>query len=174
MKTDWTKILWIAAFSLIVIWVFSCCSPQRKIEKAVETLKKYDVLDDTCAANFPVRESIVIKDTVLYDTVTGEAVIIIDTIPCTDGKPVITEKKCPPHQVITKTEWKERTVWKENTARVSALQGQNKAYENRVSTLTAERDLAKQGRSKWRLRFFILLGIVLAYIALRFFTPFKL
>ena len=154
--------------------LLASCSVERKIERAVETLKKHDVLAEVCADEYPVKDSVITRDSISYDTtVVQETVTIRDTI-TVGGQTVYVTKQCPPHQVITKTEWKERTVWKENTARVSALQGRINAYEKKLTAITADRDKMKEGRNWWRWACLITWVIVAGYIALRIFTPFKL
>lgn len=45
------------------------CSPEKKISKAVATLKKYDRLDDTCSVNFPVIDRVVVRSDTTWDTI---------------------------------------------------------------------------------------------------------
>ncbi|HET8686548.1 MAG TPA: hypothetical protein VFM18_07765, partial [Methanosarcina sp.] len=45
-------ILWVAAVWAATLFLMGCMTPK----KAVDYLKKKELLADTCAANFPVRE----------------------------------------------------------------------------------------------------------------------
>lgn len=55
----------------VALFFSSCMTPQ----KAVSYLKKKNLLSDTCAANFPVKDSIVVRDSVSFDT------LYLETLP---------------------------------------------------------------------------------------------
>lgn len=152
-------IVWIVILSILAVSFFSCLTPQ----KAVGYLKKKHLLADTCAANFPVKDSLITRDSISYDTlIVGEPFYIFDTVEV-GGVPIIIKEKCPPSQIITRTVYKDTTVWKKDMAQITALEGVVKKLQSQVDKKTGENTVMKEkvkGKNK------IILWLVIALIVL--------
>jgi hypothetical protein len=90
----WATIL---AVIFTCIFLFSCMTPN----KATNYLKKKDLLDDTCAANFPVKDSIMVVtvDSVHFETLYLDGQVVVDSIYLERGE----DKQYEITKVITKT-----------------------------------------------------------------------
>ncbi len=111
--------LMIALFLLLIM--FAGCNPQRKIDKAKLRLDSSGQAAAYCALRFPVKDSIIIRDSVHFDTLyQGET--FFDTVTVIKSDTVFkTIVKTLPAQVITKTQVVTKEVWRENTAKYEAL-----------------------------------------------------
>lgn len=149
----------VANSSLIIVLILTLvsCISEKKLAKV-------------CANKFPVRDSVIVKERILIDTinikgdtVTAECPPLVarDTITGEIIKvPVYRKVPCPDKQFIYKTIVKDSLIFKENTAKVSyqniLLQGQAKT----ISKL--------QFYKKW---FWILLVCIVAYFGVKFYLP---
>jgi hypothetical protein len=174
----------IAAVMLFFAWalavgLMSCTTPkkvQKRIYKSVNTLKKYGALDSTCATEYPIRESIVYRDSVHFDTLYTEGLHLIDTV-YLDGKPIVIHRQCPDAQVVTKYVTKEVTKIQENTARVSMLQGNieqlegiSEGKDKDIAVLKDRLGEAKKSRNWWMIACLITWAIVALYVVLKMRT----
>lgn len=101
------KTLKLLSFILILFSV-GCMS----VQKASNYLDKKGKLAEVCAKTYPVQDSkIIIKERVTTDTVTDTSYIIVDTC---NGK--VIQKPCPPSKTITKTIYRDTTVYKRDRA----------------------------------------------------------
>lgn len=162
-------------FILSALSLTSCMTSQ----KATSYLESKGELPKICADKFPVKDSIIVKDSVTLDTVYVGDVITdtvwmnaLDTGVWIGGaglldtgsrvfnwpigkRPVIT--KTLPAKVITKTQVQVKEVYRENTARVVALQtdlqtvsGKLSKAEDKAKELTAEvSQWKKKARQRW-------------------------
>jgi hypothetical protein len=96
------------------------CSQQKQAAKKTSWLLAHDLMDDECARLFPTKDSIIKGDTITnLDTLYLENdVYIRDTVVNETGETIFIEKRCPPHQTITKRIFVVDTVFKTNTAEV--------------------------------------------------------
>jgi hypothetical protein len=103
---------------LVIIFALGLCScsQQKQAAKKVNWLLARDLMDDECARLYPNVDSIVKGDTVTnFDTLYVENEVYIRDTVTKDGKIVYIEKKCPPHQTVTKTVFvKPDTIFRDN------------------------------------------------------------
>lgn len=145
--------------SLIIVLILSLvsCMSEKKLAK-------------TCADKFPVRDSLIVKERILIDTINikGDTVIaecppiiVRDTITGEIIKvPVYRKVPCPDKQFIYKTIIKDSLIYKENTAKVS--------YQNTLMQEQSKTISKLQFYKKW---FWILLICIVAYFGIKFYLP---
>lgn len=128
---------WLALFFMIIslillLLLMAGCNPQRKIDKAKLRLDSSGQAAAYCALRFPVKDSIIIRDSVHFDTLyQGET--FFDTATVVESDTVFkTIVKTLPAQVITKTQVVTKEVWRENKAAYDSLKAY---YEKKVSDL---------------------------------------
>ena len=167
--------------ALIAVIVFNGCMTS---EKAVAFLKKKDLLDDTCSANFPVQEKFIKGDSVVTtDTLWGvdyqtDTLVTKDTVYIT---------KTLPSKVITKTISRIDTVVKRDVAYENVLQDEVRKSRQEASTEKSDKEKVqaelKALKDKWRgkigIPWWILVLVAgLVYVGSKFkilklFNPFK-
>ena len=127
--------------------------------------KNEPVLAELCSTRFPVSDSLIKGDTVvIYDTLWG---IEYRTDTLISEPQVITETKTVTvPKLVTKYLTIRDTIVRENTAKVAVLNNSNRKLaeinadlSQKLVRISAERDTFKHERNKWKLRFFLLLGI---------------
>lgn len=109
----------------------------RRVENAVQTLKKYDRLDSLCAEEFPADTVTTVKrdTTTITDTITQDS--FIDTVTVNDTV-FITKWK---DRVITKTEIQTVTVEIDKSkAEVAHMKDQLKEKDKEIGELKTDRD----------------------------------
>lgn len=171
----------IIVLSLLIGCLQSCLTP----EKAKSFLERKNKLAEICADEFPVRDSLVVRDSVSFDTLYIEdpgyqfvnPIYRVDTsfgnttpIGIYDNASPLTPLTSPKKMVITKTVRHDSLIYRENTARVEALQFEKSSLsitvndQNReISTLKTELDrIHKRDRGKVRIPWWWLLvaGVV--------------
>jgi hypothetical protein len=127
-----------------------------------------------CADAYPVKDSIIVRDSTSYDTLyVDNEVVLRDTVTRTiEGKTQVfyREKKCPPHEVITKTVRKDSIIIRRDTAKETALK----------QDFDAEKLRSEKYKDKfnwWRISCLITWLLAAIYIAARIFSnrlPFKI
>ena len=154
----------------VAVMIVGCLSSCLTTQKAKDYLKEKDKLAEICAETYPVKEVYIKGDsvTVLDTLYVGENVY--DTLTTTDTVTQVVTKtitKTLPPKLITKTIRITDTVRQENTARVAAMQIEINALkaDNQFKDLQIA-DL-KQSRNKFRLWFWILVGAIGLYTALK-------
>lgn len=165
------KTLFIAAlglaFIMLLIGLAGCMTP----EKATSFLKKKDLLDDTCAANFPVQEKFIKGDTIeTTDTLWGID-YQTDTIRAND---TVYIKRVEPGKTITRTIRVVDTVVKRDIAYENVLQDKNRdlttvnnKQTQKIETLTESVEEWKAKAKKRMLWVLILIGAVGMYTLLK-------
>jgi hypothetical protein len=144
-KANWVLFV---AFVLLLSVGFCCCITPKK---AVSYLKQKDLLDDTCAANYPVKADTVYRE--------GEVIVVteerIDTVQVTDtlveGFPVMHEIYRT--RIVNRFKTDTVRIVKVDSAAVSAIRRELQKA-NATAKQHAE-DAAKwktkaQTRSKWQ------------------------
>ena len=148
----------------LVIALLSRCSPSRKAQreerkdvKAVQRLLSRGNLAAVCAENYPVKDSIIRGDTVLYyDTVLMDGDIIVDTVITKDTVRITTVKTLP-SKTITKTVIKVDTVIRENTAKVQACDNDKRKL---IDLLSVQKKESDDWKSKAKNRSLIMWGLI--------------
>lgn len=121
--------------ALFMLAVVGCigCSTEKKILKAKNTLELAGVLDSLCAEEFPVRDSVIIRpDSIHFDTLYMPEWAYSDTAYLRDT--VVITNTIPKTIVKTVTQTKE--VVRENTAKVSHLEGKIKERDTQLNQAT--------------------------------------
>jgi hypothetical protein len=120
-KLKRTIVIWLAIIIVVAAasTILSSCNPEKKIQKAVTTLKKTGRLNDVCAENYPPKEVYIKGDTVYnYDTLWGEGSFRIDTFMVNDT--IFIQKTSKPITIV-KTKLIVDTVVKRDLAFESVL-----------------------------------------------------
>lgn len=127
-----------------------------------------------CAEKFPPRDSTIIRERVITDTINvpGDTIqvecppiFIKDTTTGAIIKVPVTKKtQCPPKQIVYKTIVRDSLIYRENTAMVQHQKNiialRDKTIEDQTKSLSFYR--------KW---FWILLVIVAGYVGVRYVLP---
>jgi hypothetical protein len=158
--------------TMMLIGLIVSCSPQRKIDKAIQTLKKADQLDDVCAAEYPVKTEYIKGDTVTrFDTLYVDGNIFIDTVETKDTV-YITRVIEKPSKTITITKIITDTLKQRDFAYENVLKDEIRKDEKeivkltgQVQQLTSERDSYKGKAHK---RGFILWIVIICCTAWTF------
>lgn len=122
-----------------------------------------------CAEEYPVKDSLVVRDSVHFDTLYVEGVTLTDTL-VIEGKTVILDRPCPPQRVVTKVVRKDSTIYRENTARVAHLGAEIKAKEKQI---TEDKQYIKwiEGKANWWRSACVLTWLIVGvYILLKVFS----
>ena len=107
---------------ILVICTIGCAS-EKQLQKAETKLAQAGRLPKICADRFPSRDSIIVKDSVITDTLLlGE--YIFDTVRVNDT--IVITKKVP----VVKTKIMYKTVYKERTDKIEAVALQLEACNN--------------------------------------------
>lgn len=120
---------------LLMGFVVGCigCSTEKKIQKAKQLLEDSGELAGFCADAYPVKDSVVVKDSVHFDTLYyGE--VFIDTV--TKNDTVRITKTVP--QIVTKTVTQVKEVFRENTARIAQITSLSDKQHRIIQDLIAE------------------------------------
>lgn len=141
-------VLW----SAIVLLVIGCTTEK----KATKYMQKHpEVSAKLCAETYPVKESVIVRDSVHFDTlyVDGEPVFVRDTV-YTKGDTVIKviEKKCPQNQTIVKTINHDSIIVRENTAQIANLQNIINNLQSEINSrdeTIAAQDATIKTKNKW-------------------------
>ena len=143
----------------IIVFGVASCTTERK---AIKFLNKHPfVAADYCANKFPVIPTYIKgKDSIIEKTVEVKG----DSIPYPPNeKGEVIKVKCPDAKVVTRDVYRTDTITKENTAKLSALQ---QRYNNLDKQYAITKDKLTDAR-KWRVRFFLLAGLVGVYVFLK-------
>lgn len=163
--------------AILFIWVlilFSSCSVERQAQRKTAWLIAHDKLDDVCARIYPVRDSLIIRDSIRTDTVTAEPVIIIDSVQCNKTDSVVYVKvKCPPAKTITQVIRRDSIIYQRSTAEEDRLKGEI----IRVQTQLAQKDQIIINQQQkidkndwWKTACLVTWGVVLLGFVFRFFV----
>ena len=158
---------WLIFLIVVVIFsITSCMTPS----KAVNYLKKKELLADTCAANFPVKDSItkVTVDTTIFDTLYLDGQIVVDSIYLERG-----EEKYEITKVVTKTITKTVEVKVRDRAYETVLNEANVAIQKQLGAaetksaaleeLNAEQKVTIKAKNKKIFWLYIIIGALIAW-----------
>jgi hypothetical protein len=129
---------------LLIILLLVSCSVEKQAQKKTAWLIAHDKLDDVCARIYPVKDSLVVRNSVSFDTLYVENEVFIRDTVTREGRTVYIEKKCPPHQVITKVVNRDSIIYRTNTAEVERLKGEVLSKEKQIK----EKDNTIIGKDK--------------------------
>lgn len=155
---------------IFLAFLFSC-SVEKRAAKKVSWLLAHDLMDDNCARLFPVIDSIVVKDSISFDTIYNEPEIIIDTVDCEKKDSIIYRYvKCPPHQVITNTIRKDSIIFKRNIAEEQRLESEIVKKEKIISEkdqMIVSKDKKIDKNNFWKLLCIITWSLIVIYGVLK-------
>jgi len=176
------NILWIILLGLIFIIAMIGLAGCMTSEKAVYFLKKKDLLDDTCAANYPVQEKFIKGDSVVTLDTQYVGVLQTDTLITKDT--VFITRTLPP-KTITKTIRTTDTIIKRDIALENVLQDRIRESYKETQDEKAKKEKYQEElnklKDKWRGKIgipwwvFLILGALIGLSAkfkvLRLFNP---
>lgn len=114
MLVNNNKLLNFLLFGLFAVSAFNC-STDKRLQKAELFLVKKGKLPQVCAERFPLKDTIIYKDSVKLDTI-YQGIHTIDTVFDKDTMKVFITL---PAKTINKEVVKYRYIYRENTAKVS-------------------------------------------------------
>lgn len=164
------KTIWVILISLLVgtmlIGAMSCTNKIAKAKDTFDNNKKEAA--EYCADKFPVKTEYIKGDSVLVlDTLyVGENVFDTVTVETKDTV-YRTITKTLPAKVITKTITVTDTIVKENTAKAVYYEKLNIEKDATIAVLQSQFSDMKSSRNKFRLWFWILVGAIGLYTALK-------
>jgi hypothetical protein len=141
------------------------------LKKTEKYLNRHpELLARKCSQAFSVRDSVITHDSVSYDTVNvdNDFVYKIDTV-YISGEPVVLKSKCPQSKVITKTVYRDTTVFQRDRYTEYLLQRQVASLATDTSKLNSKiiafkLKVSKQISIIWKL---IIVVVILSLWALR-------
>lgn len=150
-------ILYYVTFLLLLITSTTSCVSEKKLAKM-------------CAEKFPPRDSTIIRDRVITDTINvpGDtvrvecpAVLVKDSTSGVIIKvPVVKKVPCPPKQILYRTVVRDSIIYRENTALVSHQKNIIALRDKTIEDINEDLSFYR----KW---FWILLLIIIGAIAVR-------
>ena len=142
------------------VFIFVGCSTSRKVERAINVLNNNpDKAATFCSNKFPLRDTIIYRDSVRYDTIFSLTPVQIDTIYKKDTT-IITITS--PTKTIIKTVTQYKEVIKEPTAKIEEQRQLFLACEKRYQELYIKWEGEEAAKKKWRERFWWILIVAAA------------
>jgi len=150
---------------LLVVSMATSCLPNRKFAKAVRTMDSDpEQAAWYCAIKFPVKDTIIYRDSVTYDTIINEN-YIHDTATIHD---TTTITNTSPAKTLVKTVYKVKEIVRENTAKVQALEYALSDATKLIAKKDAQVDECQKESNEWKglakKRFWWLLLIIAAVV----------
>jgi hypothetical protein len=151
------------------------CNGEKKAQRKASYLIAHDKLGEFCNLLYPPKpDSIVVRDTTLFDTIPGPQVTLYDTIHCKDSV-IYRQIKCPPAQVIVKHERHDSTIYRDNPNQRAAYEQQLREKNKQIK---AKDDIVKKQQVKidkndwWKVAalvtwFTIVLGFVIRFFVIK-------
>lgn len=134
--------------TILFLLILTGCTTQKKASKYFNNHP--DQLAPICAEKFPVKDSLVTRDSIRFDTlfIEGEPVILKDSFYIKGDTVVkVITKECSKVQAIYKTVTKDSIHYVENTARAkvleNAIEAGNKKIKQIGDSLTKAEDKIK-------------------------------
>lgn len=155
--------------AIICVLVLFGCNSERKLQKAEAKLDQAGRLPKICANRYPTKDSIIIKDSVYYDTL-HEGEYIFDTLRINDTIRITKNK------IVTKVVTKQRIVFQENTAEVEKLKGQlTNCVDSKNQQLITDQTKIKllESKTKQIYYYWLIIALLLIWIFRKpIFKPF--
>jgi hypothetical protein len=171
----WLFILFAIVYMAFMFFcsVFLGCNVEKKAQRKASYLIAHDKLGEFCNLLYPPKpDSIVTRDTTVFDTIPGPQVTVYDTIHCKDSI-IYREIKCPPAQVIVKHERHDSTIYRDNPNQRAAYEQQLREKDKQIK---AKDDIVIKQQQKidkndwWRTAAIITWCVVLLGFVFRFFV----
>lgn len=132
---------------IMLILLATACLPNRKFAKAVKTMNEDpEQAAWYCAVKFPVKDTIIYRDSISYDTI-YDTNYFVDTTTIHD---TTTITKTSPTKTIVKTVYQVKEIVRENTAKVTALEYSLSASTKLILDKEEEIKNCEQNASKWK------------------------
>lgn len=149
VKANDEYVFWVIVVGgLILISIFATsCLPNRKFAKAVKTMDSDpEKAAWYCATKFPVKDTIIYRDSVTYDTIINEN-YIYDTATVHD---TTTITNTSPAKTLVKTVYKVKEIVRENTAKVQALEYAMSDATKLIAKKEAQIEELQKSLGEWR------------------------
>jgi hypothetical protein len=153
---------WIVLYiSLLLV----ACNP---LKKAVRTMDEYPAAAALyCADRFPVRDSIIVRDSISFDTLYEAGDTIKVPVPYAVYGDTSVKAVCPPAKIITRTIRRDSLIIRRDVARETVLrdevdgcQLQVRIKEVRIEGLQHDLSAMKKNRNWWRIACLITWGLI--------------
>lgn len=161
--------------SVVFFFIATSCNTGKRLQKAEVLLASKGKLAEICGSRFPLKDSIVYRDSVSFDTL-YEGIYSVDTI---YDKDTVKVYLTLPAKIITKEVVKFRDVYRENTAKVVELEKKN--ADCLAKNVDCERQLVKllaqsnnweaKAKARW---WFLWILVIISLIIIFRKTIFKL
>lgn len=128
-----------------------------------------------CAIRFPVKDQVIVRDSVHFDTLFSAGDTVQVAAPCPDGiDTVLVRAACPPVRTITKIINHDSLIIRRDFAAETVLQNNiTSCYktiterEDQIRKLSADLSKAKKQRNWWMIACLITWGMIAGGIALK-------
>lgn len=153
----------------VCVFVFAGCSPSRKVEKAINILNNNpDKASSYCATRFPLKDTVIYRDSIKYDTIFALTPVQVDTIFKKDTT-IITITS--PTKTIVKTVTQYKEVIKEPTAKIEEQRQLYLACEKRYQELYIKYEGEEVAKKAWKERFWWILIVAAALLGFTIRKP---
>lgn len=139
-------VFWVIVVGILLLFITSCL-PNRKFAKAVRVMDSDpEQAAWYCATKFPVKDTIIYRDSVTYDTIINDN-YIYDTATIHD---TTTITKSSPAKTLVKTVYKVKEIVRENTAKVQALEYALSDATKLIAKKDAQVDDCQKESKEWK------------------------
>lgn len=146
VKASQEYVFWVIVVGTLLLFVTSCF-PNRKFAKAVKIMNNDpEQAAWYCATKFPVKDTIIYRDSVTYDTIINDN-YIHDTATIHD---TTTITKSSPAKTLVKTVYKVKEIVRENTAKVQALEYALSDATKLIAKKDAQVDECQKESNEWK------------------------
>jgi hypothetical protein len=145
----------------MLVLIATSCLPNRKFAKAVKIMNDQpDQAAWYCAVKFPVKDTVIYRDSITYDTIVNTN-YFSDTTTIHDTTTITS-----PAKTLVKTVYKVKEIVRENTAKVQALEYALTESTKIISKKDSEVDECREKSNEWeklaKKRFWWLLLLIAA------------
>ena len=146
---------------IMLVLIATSCLPNRKFAKAVKIMNDQpDQAAWYCAVKFPVKDTVIYRDSITYDTIVNTN-YFSDTTTIHDTTTITS-----PAKTLVKTVYKVKEIVRENTAKVQALEYSLTESTKIISKKDSEVDECREKSNEWeklaKKRFWWLLLLIAA------------
>lgn len=146
---------------IMLVLIATSCLPNRKFAKAVKIMNDQpDQAAWYCAVKFPVKDTVIYRDSITYDTIVNTN-YFSDTTTIHDTTTITS-----PAKTLVKTVYKVKEIVRENTAKVQALEYALTESTKIISKKDSEVDECREKSNEWeklaKKRFWWLLLLIAA------------
>jgi len=146
---------------IMLVLIATSCLPNRKFAKAVKIMNDQpDQAAWYCAVKFPVKDTVIYRDSITYDTIVNTN-YFSDTTTIHDTTTITS-----PAKTLIKTVYKVKEIVRENTAKVQALEYALTESTKIISKKDSEVDECREKSNEWeklaKKRFWWLLLLIAA------------